>query len=110
VADKEIEARQGRARGSVDVQQPVLLPIATAVATKAVAGLRQLVRSKFADDPAATAALEQAERTDPEFGGRLRTEREKTTITQTGHVVNQFSGTVHGKVLQADDIHGGVTF
>ena len=107
--------------------EPVLLSIAAAVATKAVAGLYQLVKAKFADDPVATAALEaaeeagegtpelgaaleKAEQRDPEFGRQLRTEWEKTTITQTGHVVNQISGTVHGKVLQAGDIQGGVTF
>ncbi|PRY35417.1 hypothetical protein, partial [Umezawaea tangerina] len=54
--------------------------------------------------------LERAEQADPEFAKRLRSEWEKTTVTQTGHVTNQISGTVHGKVLQAGDIQGGVTF
>ncbi|WNV82784.1 hypothetical protein [Umezawaea sp. Da 62-37] len=110
--------------------EPVLLSIATAVVTKAVTGLYQLVKSKFADDPQATAVfeaaeaagpgspevvelgetLERAERADPEFGRRLRGEWEKTSVSQTGHITNQISGTVHGKVLQAGDIQGGVTF
>ncbi|PRY36410.1 hypothetical protein [Umezawaea tangerina] len=41
--------------------EPVLLSIATAVVTKAVAGLYQLVRTKLAGDPAAIAVLEAAE-------------------------------------------------
>ncbi len=111
--------------------EPVLLSIATAVVTKAVTGLYELVKAKFSGDPVATAALEAAEGAaadsaavaelgealeraeieDPAFGERLRGEWEKsTTVTQSGHVTNQISGTVHGKVLQAGDIQGGVSF
>lgn len=114
----------------VVVPEPVLVSIAAALATKAVSGLYQLVKARFAEDPVATAALtaaegasedsaevaelgtalEHAQRKDPEFAERLRAEWEKTTVTQTGRVVNQISGTVHGKVLQAGDIQGGVSF
>ncbi|MCS7476089.1 hypothetical protein ACFFQW_08825 [Umezawaea endophytica] len=111
--------------------EPVLLSIAVAVATNAVKGLYELVKSKFSGDPVATGvleaaqdaapdspevarlgeALEKAEEQDPEFGERLRGQWESTvTVTQTGHVTNQMSGTVNGNVLQAGDVHGGVSF
>jgi hypothetical protein len=110
---------------------PVLLSLATAVVSKAVGGLYELVQANFADDPVATDALEaadgtaedspemvelaatlgQAEVRDPEFGRRLRdaSEPSPTGVTQSGHVTNQISGTVQKAVL-AHDIHGGVTF
>lgn len=114
------------------MSEPVLLSIAAALATQAVRGLYQLVKAKFADDPAATAALEAAEgaaedspevrelgatleqatQDDPEFAERLRGEWERFTSSgnaQTGGVVNQVSGQVD-KLVQARDIHGGITF
>jgi len=112
--------------------EPVLLSIATAVVTKAVAGLYDLVKAKFSDDPVATAALEAAERAgegspeaerlgdvladaerrDPEFGERLRGEWERSgpTVTQTGHTANQFSHSPGAKVVQAGQVDGGVSF
>jgi hypothetical protein len=110
--------------------EPVLVSIAASLAGRAVAGLYELVRAKFADDPVATAALtaaegaapdsaevrrlgeslERAERHDPDFGAQLRHAWNRTDITQTGRVTNQLSGTVHGNVVQAGDIQGGVSF
>lgn len=107
--------------------EPVLVSIAAALASRTVAGLYELVRAKFADDPAATAALTAAEgapedspqvkalsevlertvEADPAFGAELR---EHHVVTQTGRVTNQFSGTAHGMVVQAHDIQGGITF
>lgn len=107
--------------------EPMLVTIAASLASRAVAGLYELVRAKFADDPAATAALTAAEgaaedspqvkalsealertaKADPAFGAELRAHH---AVTQTGRVSNQISGTVHGNVLQAGDIQGGVSF
>ncbi|WP_367131645.1 hypothetical protein [Saccharothrix sp. HUAS TT1] len=107
--------------------EPVLLSIAASLAARTVAGLYELVRVKFADDPVATAALtaaegappgspqvralsETLERTigdDPAFGAELRAHH---AVTQTGRVTNQISGTTHGPVVQAGDIQGGVHF
>ncbi|MFD9740616.1 hypothetical protein [Umezawaea sp. NPDC059074] len=112
--------------------EPVLLSIATAVVTKAVAGLYELVKAKFSDDPVATAALEaaeqagegspeaerlgdvlaEAERQDPGFGEALRGEwtRSQTTATQTGHIANQVTNAAGANVLQAGKVEGAVTF
>jgi hypothetical protein len=113
------------------MSEPVLLSIAASLATRAVAGLYQLVRDRFADDPVATAVLEAAEgapedspqvralgavleqtaAADPEFGDVLRrAHAEAGGVTQTGRVTNHISGTVKGNVVQAGDIQGGVTF
>ena len=117
------------------MSEPVLLSIAVAVATKAVKGLYDLVKEKFADDPVASEvldaaesaaaeegaespevvelseALEQAELQDPEFGKQLRGQWEQSvTVTQKGRVTNQLTGTVNGRVVQAGDIQGGVHF
>jgi hypothetical protein len=112
--------------------EPVLLSIATAVVTKAVTGLYELVKAKFSDDPVATAALEaaeaagegspeadrlgdvlaEAERTDPEFGERLRGawERSEATVTQTGHIANSVSNSADAKVVQTGTVAGDVNF
>ncbi|WP_433269336.1 hypothetical protein ACQPZF_06670 [Actinosynnema sp. CS-041913] len=110
--------------------EPVLVSIAASLATRAVASLYELVRVKFAGDPVATAALTaaegappdsaqvhalgealgRAEAADPRFGEELRRAHEQAAVTQTGRVTNQVSGTVHGNVLQAGDIQGGVSF
>ncbi|KAA2261268.1 hypothetical protein F0L68_17585 [Solihabitans fulvus] len=115
------------------MSDPIFVSIAATLASRAAIGLYNLVKAKFADDPDATAVLEAAEnakpdspevkelgstlerkeRADAEFGERLRTEWEKTTVTQhaeSGGVVNQITGNVSGKVLQARDIQGGVSF
>ncbi|MBW4720693.1 hypothetical protein [Saccharothrix obliqua] len=110
--------------------EPVLVSIAATLASRAVAGLYELVRAKFAGDPAALAALDAAEgakpespqvralsetlehatATDPEFAAELRQAHAAAVVRQSGRVSNQVSGTVHGNVLQAGDIQGGVTF
>jgi hypothetical protein len=113
--------------------EPILISISAALAARAVVGLVDLVRKKFAKDPAATAALEAAqaapedpeavqalaeqldvtEKSDEEFATALRAEWEKASVTQQakgGKVVNQISGNVSGKVLQAGDIHGDISF
>lgn len=110
--------------------EPLLLSIAASLASRAVAGLHELVRAKFAEDPVATAALtaaegapedspqvralgEALERTvaaDPEFGARLRGH---AAVTQTGRVNNQISAPLRGttvQVVQAGDIKGDITF
>jgi N-acyl-D-aspartate/D-glutamate deacylase len=116
------------------MSEPVLLSIAVAVATKAVKGLYELVKEKFADDPVASEvletaenaaaegadspevvelseALEQAELQDPAFREQLRAHWEHTVnVTQEGRVTNQLTGNVSGRVVQAGDIHGGVRF
>ncbi|NUU21311.1 MAG: hypothetical protein HOV68_07315 [Streptomycetaceae bacterium] len=107
--------------------EPMLVTIAASLASRAVAGLYELVRAKFADDPVATAALTAAEgaaedspqvteladtlaRTidaDPDFGTELRAHH---AVTHVGTVTNQISGgTITGTVLQGRDFHGGFT-
>jgi hypothetical protein len=51
--------------------------------------------------------LERAAEADPGFGAELRAHH---AVTQTGRVTNQISGTVHGNVVQAGDIQGGIRF
>ncbi|MEU3625204.1 hypothetical protein [Amycolatopsis coloradensis] len=115
------------------VPEPVLVSIAAAVAGRTVAGLYQLIKAKFADDPDASAVLEAAEgaaadsqevgelaaaleekqSVDPAFGERLHEEWDRVTVEQSagsGGVANQVSGQVGGNVVQARDIHGGISF
>ncbi|MBN6034213.1 hypothetical protein [Amycolatopsis sp. 195334CR] len=115
------------------MSEPVLVSIAAAAAGRAVIGLYQLIKAKFADDPEASAVLEAAEgaaedsaevrelaatleekqAADQEFGERLRQEWERATVEQhaeSGGVSNQVSGQVGGNVVQARDIQGGITF
>jgi hypothetical protein len=118
--------RGSRYRGTVP--EPILISIASALATKAASGLYDLVKKKFRKDPAATKALEAAAaapqdpepvkvlaerleaagQADPEFAEALRTEWAQHA--ESGGVINQISGTVHGKVVQARDIHGNISF
>lgn len=108
--------------------EPIWLSIATALATKAATGLYDLVKKKFSKDPEATKALEAAEaapekpetisalaerlesfeRADPEFARELRAGWAQHA--ESDGVVNQISGPVLGKVIQARDIHGDITF
>ncbi|HET6500889.1 MAG TPA: hypothetical protein VFG87_09025 [Amycolatopsis sp.] len=108
--------------------EPILTTIATALATKAATGLYDLVKQKFSKDPEATRALEAAEAApqeaepirvlaerlaaaqaqDPGFAEALRTGWAQHA--EGGGVINQISGTVHGKVVQARDIHGNISF
>ncbi|MFD1147414.1 hypothetical protein [Saccharothrix hoggarensis] len=108
--------------------EPLLVSVAAAIASRAVAGLYELVRARFADDPAATAtltaaegaaegsprvaalgaALEQVTEVDPGFRAALLSRLE---ASRTGRVTNQITATtVRGNVLQAGDVQGGVNF
>jgi len=61
-------------------------------------------------------ALEDAVEDDPEFARNLeRAVSDARTLNQPrvethGSVINQITGTVNGRVIQARDIHGSVTF
>lgn len=105
-----------------------MISIATAIATKAATGLYDLVKEKFSKDPEAGKALETAEampreagpirvlaerleaaeQADPEFAETLRSGW--TQHAEKGGVTNQISGDVSGKVVQAGDIHGNISF
>ena len=109
--------------------EPVLVAIAAALAGKSMGNLYDLVRKKFAGRKEAAAALEAAKGTppdspevhvlsehlaeataaDPEFAVALRLSWTQNSAS-TGGVVNEVSGTVHGNVVQARDIQGGITF
>lgn len=105
------------------------MSIAATLAAKSVTSLYDLVKRKFAGSETATAALEAAEHADPGspevarlatqlaaaetedpmFGRELRNVWEQVSADR-GAVVNQISGNVSGKVVQARDIEGGVSF
>lgn len=113
--------------------EPILVSIATALATKGAQSLYDLVRKKFANRKEATKALEaaqgasagstevavlasyldQATTEDPVFSSELRHEWQLLSVQQADHgsVNNQInvSGNVD-KVIQATTIHGGITF
>jgi hypothetical protein len=112
--------------------EPILLSIASTLATKAAGTLYDLVKSVFHRHPKAAAALEaavdeepesaavhalaerlaQVEAAEPEFREQLRSEWTKVAGDQHadhGGVVNQITGNVSGKVVQARDIAGGVS-
>ena len=99
----------------------------------ALVALGKLVRRRFAKEPAATVALEAAEArpadetriralaaalqnaadADPEFAVQLRALWAQATTELTADrdgVINQFSGTAEGPVIQARDISGGISF
>lgn len=96
-------------------------------------GLVRLVRRRFRSDPAAEEALEAAEADpsdsghldrlraalerlaaeDPAFDTELRAlwrEVQPHLAAASGGVVNMVSGDVRGGVVQARDVHGGITF
>jgi hypothetical protein len=111
--------------------EPILVAIAAALAAKSATGLYDLVKRKFAKDPAATAALEaasmspddsqpvkalaerlhQAEANDEEFADTLRAEWHELQKARATHggVHNQVTGNVTGKVVQAGDVHGNIS-
>jgi hypothetical protein len=109
--------------------EPILVAIAAALAGKSVGNLYDLVKKKFANRRQAAAALEAAQgaapdspevhtltehlaeaaNTDPEFSAALQATWAHLSAS-TGGVVNQVSGTVHGNLVQARDIQGGITF
>ena len=112
--------------------EPILVSIATALATKGAQSLYELVRKKFANRKDAAKALaaakgatagstevavlashlEQATTEDPAFASELRREWQLLSVQQADHgsVNNQInvSGNVD-KVIQATTIHG-ITF
>lgn len=114
--------------------EPILVSIATALATKAAGSLYDLVRKAFTRHrPAAVAELEAAQgaapesapvrvlaerlaevsAADPEFAGQLRAEWARVDVSQqadNGGVTNSITGSVTGKVVQARDIQGGISF
>lgn len=112
---------------------PVLASIAAALAGKGASSLYEVVRRKFARSPQAGTVLEEAvgsaadseqvrvlseeldraTREDPEFAADLRAVWGQVSVQQCADgdgVTNQVSGTVHGNVVQARDIDGGVSF
>jgi hypothetical protein len=54
--------------------------------------------------------LARAEAEDPAFSAELRERWRTASVEQHGGVNNQVSGTVSGKVLQARDISGDISF
>jgi hypothetical protein len=111
------------------VPEPILVSIAAALAAKSVTSLYDLVKRKFAGRQEAVAALEAAdseppdspevaalathlaaaEAEDPTFGLELRSTWQQIIADRDG-VINQITGNVSGKVVQARDIEGGISF
>lgn len=109
--------------------EPILVSIAAAIAGKSATSLYDLVKRKFAGRKQATAALEAAqgaapdspevttlathltavEADDPTFRAELRQTWQQINVEEGG-VVNQITGDVSGKVVQARDIKGNITF
>ena len=109
--------------------EPILVSIAAAIAAKSATSLYELVKRKFGGreeaERALTAAdgaapestevaalathLAAAEAEDPAFATELRNTWQQVAAREGG-VVNQISGNVSGKVVQARDIEGGVSF
>ncbi|WP_033291487.1 hypothetical protein [Amycolatopsis jejuensis] len=109
--------------------EPILTAVATALATKAATGLYELVKRKFSGNHKATAELEAATsddpatvqvlaerldevgRADPEFATALRTEFEVHQDARSGGVTNHVGSVAEGgKVVQARDVHGDISF
>ena len=110
------------------MSEPFFLTVATALATQSVDALFQLVKRKFADRREAKKALEAAAGAavgspeivavaghlaaaadeDPAFDAELR--QTWSATASEGGVVNQITGNVTGKVVQARDIEGGISF
>jgi hypothetical protein len=111
------------------VPEPILVSIAAALAAKTVTSLYDLVKRRFAGRKDAEAALEAAEDAapdslevanlathlaaaeteDPAFGVELRRTWQQISASHGG-VINQITGNVSGKVVQARDIEGGISF
>lgn len=110
--------------------EPMLIAIATTLATKAAGSLFDLVKAKLSKrgskdvavlDAAVQAGpespevsqlaevLDVAQHEDPGFAGQLRTEW-RAVQAGSGSVSQSVSGMVSGNVVQARDIQGGVTF
>lgn len=112
---------------------PILTSVATTLATKAAGALYDLVSKAFRRRPEARRALEAAQgaapdsepvralaerlsevtAADPEFDRELRTRWEdvRTDVrADHGGVANQITGNVTGKVIQAGNITGNISF
>ena len=111
--------------------EPILLSIATTLATKAAGSLFDVVKEKLAKRGKADSAtldaavrpgagseeiqrlvdsLAAAERDDQVFGRRLRTEWARISVTQrvdSGGIANQIAGNVTGPVTTAVHFHDG---
>ncbi|AVT34848.1 hypothetical protein C6361_27470 [Plantactinospora sp. BC1] len=109
--------------------EPILVSVAAALAAQSATSLYDLVKRRFAGREDAEAALEAvsgaspgspqvavlaahlaaAETEDPMFGVELRHTWQQVSASRSG-VVNQITGNVSGKVVQARNIEGGITF
>jgi hypothetical protein len=108
---------------------PILISIAAAIAAKGAGSVYDLVKRRFRREPEALEALEAAQAkpadpaavdalatslhqirsSDPSFAEELATAWEKAPAEQ--RVVNQISGPVSGgKIVQAGEIRGNITF
>ena len=109
--------------------EPILVSIAAALAAKSAVSLYDLVKRRFTGREEAAAALEAAEGAppdspevvtladhlaeeetrDPAFGNELRLTWQQVNVSGDG-VVNQITGNVSGRVVQARDIEGDISF
>lgn len=110
--------------------EPMLIAIATTLATKAAGSLFDLVKAKLArrgskdmavldaavdagpESPAVgelAQVLDAAAQEDPAFAEQLRTQW-RAVQAGTGDVHQSITGNVSGRVIQARDIQGGITF
>jgi len=116
------------------VPEAVLVEIAAALAAKASESLFDFVKDRFKGRKKALAMLEAADGAAPEssqvlaladelqtagdydraFAEQLLAQwaafQSGATAAGAGAVANSISGTVHGSVVQAHDIHGNITF
>lgn len=114
--------------------EAVLVEVAAALAAKAAESLYDLVKERFTGRKKALAVLEAADGAapessqvlaladelqtaadyDPAFAEQLRAQwaalKAGATTADVESVTNSVSGTVHGSVVQARDIHGNITF
>ncbi|MFC5286717.1 hypothetical protein ACFPM7_06610 [Actinokineospora guangxiensis] len=113
--------------------EPFLISIAAALAGRGASSLYELVKTKLANRPAATAALEsakgkpadspevvvladhlqQATAEEPGFRDQLTATWNASKVDQTassGGVTNTISGDISGSALQTRDINGNVSF
>jgi hypothetical protein len=116
------------------VPEAVLVEMAAALAAKGAESLYDFVKDRFKGRKKALAVLEAANGTEPEslqvlaladelqtagdydpaFAEQLRAQwaaiHTGATAAGAEAVTNSISGTVHGPVVQAHDIHGNITF
>jgi len=110
--------------------EPILVAISAALAGKAITSFYDFVRTRISGRRQAVAALEAAEgkpqespevqalaaeletitAEDPRFAAELRERWNSVQHAETGGVINEISGNVSGKVVQARDITGNITF